>query len=99
MKNERSESYKIEEDDFEGDNVCEGCPRLGRVPILCAVYEVVCPNLSQKLQLCTSYPPSGMQFRQDRGHCPMVRRYASWHKDKPIKVKVRKRIGQQKQRR
>ncbi len=74
------ESYKVEADNFEGDNVCEGCPKLGAA-----------------IGLCTVYSPEGMHFRQKIGNCPVVNRYASWHKDKPIIKKTKKRIGQQKQ--
>ena len=80
-KHEQMESYGIAGDDFEGPNVCRGCPkRFGNGP-------------------CTVYNDAGTAFRRAAGHCPVVRRYASWHKDKPIVVTGKKRIGQQKQRR
>ena len=75
----KDKSYKLEVDNFEGPNVCRGCPkRFGNGP-------------------CTVYSPEGTAFRRAAGHCPVVRRYASWHKDKPVVKVSKKRVGQQKQ--
>lgn len=62
--------------------------------------ECVCIDCPKRkgTQLCSVYHPEGMDFRIGAGHCPVVRRYASWHKDKPIVKVTKKRIGQQKQR-
>ena len=79
-KYEQNESYGIAEDNFEGDIVCEGCPK------------------RNTRGDCTVYPFEGMTFRTKSGYCPVVQRYASWHKDKPIVKATKKRIGQQKQR-
>ena len=75
------ESYKIEKDNFEGDIVCENCPKLG-----------------DKVKLCTVYSLDGMTFRGKAGYCPVVNRWANWREDKPVIIKGKKRIGQQKQR-
>ncbi len=53
----------------------------------------VCPKLNV-LGECTVYGREGMKFRSDNGYCPVVNRYASWHKDKPIPMKARVRVGQ-----
>lgn len=47
---------------------------------------------------CLVYGEGGQKFRKTVGYCPAVNRYASWRKDKPVEVKNRKRVGQQKQR-
>lgn len=79
----KDQSYKLPKDDFEGDNVCEDCPKL---------------DYSKNMLLCTVYPSVGMAYRQRVGHCPVVGRWANWRTDKPKPVlTLKQRLGQQKQ--
>jgi len=79
----KCKSYDVPEDNFDGDNVCDDCPKL---------------DYTQNMLLCTVYSPSGMAYRQRVGQCPVVGRWATWRTDKPKPVvSLRQRLGQQKQ--
>ena len=78
------ESYGIPEDDFSGDDVCDGCPKLEQYKSFLSCS-------------CGSYSKEGQTMRQKAGYCPLSSRYADWRTDKPVKVVDRYRVGQQKQ--
>lgn len=48
--------------------------------------------------LCKAYLPAGQQRWNRLGHCPCANRWHEDHPDKPKPIVVRKRVGQQKQR-